>query len=198
MGVFLPTHFSVAQSIHINFDLLAESDFFQPIMSFLMPKHDIYLYAVTAPNEYDIHFDANWWEWSMADLHMKYDEAQDLPDNEFTNGWSSFLWWSRNPGWPVQFENQTWVINLTAENTWHVTLYAQREATVPYTIEYCLERLVWTWCDIETGTAYGSEWTGIILTWMAYTWFTLQTWDEVNITSGWTVQYRYTRNIYHA
>lgn len=162
-----------------------------------MPKHDIYLYAVAEPNEYDIHFDANWWVWSMADLHMKYDEKKSLPDNEFTRDWFTFKWWSTNSWWPEEFENQTEVINLTATHSWVVTLYAQRESEISYTIEYCLERLTWSWCDIvEIGTGYGSEWTGIILTWMVYTWFTLQTWDEVDITSGWIVQYRYIRNTY--
>ena len=193
VGVLLPTCFSVAQNYGPTEDDLKGKSF-----RFLMPNHALYLYAIIEKNTYIISFDGNGWVWSMSIMNMVYDEKENLLPNIFTKNWYTFRWWSTSKTWPVEYFDQAEVKNLTIENWGEVILYAQwDEDWTSYTVEYLLENLAWTWYDlVDTGSMYGAVWTGIIMTWKIYTWFTLQTWVEVSITSGWIVQYRYTRNTY--
>lgn len=194
VGVLLPTCFSVAQNYGPTEDDLKGKSF-----RFLMPNHALYLYAIIEKNTYIISFDGNGWVWSMSIMNMVYDEKENLLPNIFTKNWYTFRWWSTSKTWPVEYFDQAEVKNLTIENWGEVILYAQwDEDWTSYTVEYLLENLAWTWYDlVDTGSMYGAVWTGIIMTWKIYTWFTLQTWVEVSITSGWIVQYRYTRNTYN-
>jgi len=164
-----------------------------------MPKHDIWLYAETEPNTYTVLFDGNWWMWSMSGMDMTYDVEVNLLANNFTRNWYIFWWWSTNKTWIVEYSDQQLVKNLTAENSGEVILYAQRmESEVPYTIEYYMENVAWTWYDlVETGAEQGVAGPTVVITWKIYTWFTLQTGAEVNITSGWIVPYYYDRNTYN-
>lgn len=191
VGVALPTHFSVALDFGVSLANLG-----LPSFSFLMPNYSLSLYANTAPNRYTIHFNGNWnTTGSMADMNMLYDEMQSLPPNTFIKNWFAFIWWSTSAGWDVEYMDQTGVINLTTEDWWEVTLYAQWVDAVPYIIEYYQENIAWTWYDlVETGSTYGAPGTWIILTWNTYTWFTLRTWTEVNIVSGCVIPYYYIRN----
>lgn len=195
-GAFLLTDFSVAQ----NYYMPTGNDLFGKLLRFVMPDSPVYWYAITEPNTYTIYFDWNWdTSWSMSGMSMVYDQKRNLLPNGFERDWYIFKWWSSSEWWEVEYLDQTGVINLTTEDWWEVVLYAQRsEAGVPYIIEYYQENVAWTWYDLVwTGIGYGNEGTGIVLTWNMYTWFTLQTWDEVSISSGWVVPYRYTRNTYN-
>ena len=195
VGASLLTHFSFSQNYWPT-----EENMFARTFTFRMPNQPVYLYAITAPNTYTIHFDGNWnTAWSMGSMPMTYDQEANLLANNFTKEWSTFRWWSRSSEWPVEFEDGTGVINLTAEDLWNVTLYAQRsEADVPYIVEYLLEKPTWSWYDSAgTGIEYGPAGPWVVTTGQIFTWFTLQTWEAINITSGGTVQYHYTRNTYN-
>ena len=191
----LPTDFSVAQSFDpTDSDLLGKS------FRFLMPNNPVYLYAITVPNTYTIYFDGNWnTSWYMSNMNMTYGQKEKLLPNTFTKEWYDFQWWSTSEIGTVEYLDESEVKNLTAEDLGVVVLYAQwRVLDVPYTIEYLQENVAWTWYDlIETGSVYGAPWIGVILSWKIYTWFTLQTGSEIIITSGWVVQYHYTRNTYN-
>ena len=54
VGLLMPTCFSFSQS----YDLL-ENKIFNPWLQFIMPGHDVWLYAVIEPNQYTITFNAN-------------------------------------------------------------------------------------------------------------------------------------------
>ncbi len=193
IGASLLTNFSVAQNYGPS-----DSDLLDKLIHFLMPNNTLYLTASTEPNTYTIHFDGNWWIWIMDSLPMTYDQEKNLLANNFVKDWSAFKWWSSTQAWEVEYADKESVKNLTAQDGWQVTLYAQRESKVPYIIEYYQENLDWTWYDfVETGTEYAMVWPQTILTWKTYEWFTLQTWAEVIITSGAVIPYRYTRNTYH-
>ena len=164
-----------------------------------MPDNPVYLYVQTEPNVYTIFFDGNWsTAWSMDSMKMFYGETKNLLPNGFVKNWFIFKWWSTGELWVVEYLDQGEVTNLTWMDSWVVILYAQRlDIRVPFVIEYYQENVAWTWYDlVGTGSGYGPMWPYIITTWQMYTWFTLQTWAEVSISSGWTVPYYYTRNTY--
>ena len=177
VGALLPTHFSVAQSFWLN-----PSDLWNPSLTFTMPDYSVYLYAVTEANTYTISFDANGWVWSMTGLDMTYDKAKLLPKNTFTNEWLSFLWWSENPWWPVQYLDQKGVKNLTTEDWGEVILYAQWWTQVSYTVEYYKENLEW-WYDVVTWVQYGASDTVWVAEELSFTWFTYDSWNVNNVTT---------------
>ena len=194
IGASTLTYFTFAQNYETLWDRL-----FDRVLQFIMPKHDIWLYAETEPNRYTVSFDGNWWMWSMSGMDMIYDVEVNLLANNFTRNWYIFGWWSTSKTWMIEYSNQQLVKNLTAENSGEVVLYAQRTGSqVPYTIEYYVENVDGTWYDlVETGAEYGVVGPQVVMTGKTYTWFTLQTGAEVNITSGWVVPYYYTRNTYN-
>lgn len=194
VGTLLPTNFSVAQNYWP-----IESDLINRILNFIMPNYSVYLYSITEPNTYTIYFNGNWsTSWIMSSMNMTYDKEETLIPNKFTKDWYAFKGRSSSQTWSVEFLNQSEVKNLTADDLWVVILYAQREGEVAYTVEYYQENVAWTWYDlVDTGIMYAIPWIGIIQTWNNYTWFTLQTWSEFIISSGWIVPYYYTRNSYN-
>ena len=193
MGALLPMNFSVAQ----NYGPTDDNLFFRSF-TFRMPNYPLYLYVITEPNTYRIHFNGNWsTSWSMDSMNMTYDEERYLLENKFIKDGYDFQWWSRSVTWAVEYLDKSWVKNLTTVNSGEVTLYAQREWGVTYVVEYYQENVAWTGYDLVwTGIMSWKAWTWIILTWKEYTWFTLQTGDEITISSWWVVPYYYTRNPY--
>lgn len=194
VGTFLPTNFSVAQNYGIT-----EIDLLKRILEFIMPNNSVYIYAITEPNTYTIYFDGNWnTSWNMNSMNMTYGNEENLIANNFTKDWCIFKWWSSSKTWIVEYLDKAEVKNLTADDQWVVTLYAQWEFKVPFTIEYYQENVAWTWYDlVGTSTWYAIAWPRTIMTGEIYTWFTLQTWVEVSIVSGWSIPYYYTRNSYN-
>ena len=195
-GTLMFPDFSVAQD---SWPTQSELSTKGKSFSFLMPNYSLYFYVLTEPNKYTIHFDANGGSWIMTGMSMIYDNTWvNLPLNEFTRDWYSFMWWSRRESGDVEYLNGAEVRNLTYVESGEVTLYAQWWWwVVPYIIEYYQEEVDGTWFVlIGSGIEYGPVWPYIITTGQEYTWFTLQTWAEVSIVSGWTVPYYYTRNPY--
>ena len=191
----LLTGFSFAQ----NYGPLNNNDLFGRILRFAMPNNPVYLYAIVEPNKYTISFDGNGsTSWNMGKMNMIYDEKETLLPNSFSRDWYIFNWWSSSKTWTVEYLDKSEVRNLTTVDSGEIILYAQRESKVPFIIEYYQENVAWTWYDlVETSTGYSIVGPRVIMTWKTYTWFTLQTWTEVNITSGWVVPYYYTRNSYN-
>ncbi len=193
----LPVYFSVAQ----NFDSLIGDLLKSGVLSFIMPEHDVYLYAVTEPNKYTIHFDGNEGYWDMSGLEMTYDEWKNLPANSFIRDWFIFNWWNTESGWTwTWFADESWVLNLTTQDSGQVTLFAQRVWAIPYTVNYILEDLDW-WDEFGgSETLYNTGGTQVcISTWKIFTWFTLLTGECFDINPDWTstVVYNYTRNKYN-
>lgn len=196
-GASLLTDFSVAQDYWPTESYLSTKG---KSFSFIMPNYSLYFYVLSEPNSYTVHFDGNGGVWSMDGMNMIFDKTWvSLPLNEFTKDWYSFMWWSRSESWDVEFLDGAEVKNLTYVESGEVVLYAQRWwSQVPYVIEYYQENVDWTWYDlVGIGSGYGPAGPHIITTGQTYTWFTLQTWAEVSIVSGWVVPYYYTRNTYN-
>ena len=196
-GASLLTDFSVAQDYWPTESYLSTKG---KSFSFIMPNYSLYFYVLSEPNSYTVHFDGNGGVWSMDGMNMIFDKTWvSLPLNEFTKDWYSFMWWSRSESWDVEFLDGAEVKNLTYVESGEVVLYAQRWwSQVPYVIEYYQENVDWTWYDlVGIGSGYGPAGPYIITTGQTYTWFTLQTWAEVSIVSGWVVPYYYTRNTYN-
>ena len=195
-GTLMFPDFSVAQD---SWPTQSELSTKGKSFSFLMPNYSLYFYVLTEPNRYTIHFDANGGSWIMTGMSMIYDKTWvSLPLNKFTKDWYSFVWWSTSESWEVEYLDGAEVKNLTYVESGEVTLYAQWWWwVVPYIIEYYQEEVDGTWFVlVGSGIEYGPVWPYIITTGQEYTWFTLQTWAEVSIVSGWTVPYYYTRNPY--
>jgi hypothetical protein len=87
IGASMLTYFSFAQNYETLWDRL-----FDRVLQFIMPKHDIWLYAETEPNTYTVLFDGNWWMWSMSGMDMTYDVEVNLLANNFTRNWYIFWW----------------------------------------------------------------------------------------------------------
>ena len=197
VGLLVPACFSFSQSYDLwGYDLL-ESRIFNPWFQFIMPNHDVWLYAVVEPNQYTISFNGNWSStWTMSDMTgVKYDERVILPENTFIKEWFGFAWWSRDEAWPAEFLDQTWVMNLTTEDWVTVTLYAQRIGENPYIAQYYYENLEW-WEDlIWTGILYSTQERLCISTWEIATWFMLLTGECFDINPDWSteVPYHYQR-----
>ena len=193
MGAFLFTHFSIAQNYGPTDEALLGRS-----LRFIMPNRALYLYAIIAPNTYTISFDGNEsTSWSMNSMSMSYGERANLSPNNFVKDWFIFKWWSRTKTWGVEYLDQEEVESLTAVDWWEVILYAQREWEVPYTVEYYLENLDGTYDRVWSDVMYWIAGSQVPPTSVTYTWFTLQPGAEVSVTSGWVVQYRYTRNTYN-
>ncbi len=196
IGASMLTYFSFAQ----NYDELIKENLIKRVLHFMMPEHNVYLYAVTEANTYRIVFDENWGTWSMSGMDMVFNEAKKpLLANTFTKDWFIFNWWSTNKTWPVEYSDQELVNNLTTENDVDVVLYAQRTGWgIPYTALYWLEDLEWWDEYVGSEVLYSAEETVCILTWKIFTWFKLQTGACFPINPDWTteVTYNYTRNEY--
>lgn len=193
----LPIYFSVAQNYGPT-----EIGLLNKLFSFIMPNKPVYLYAIVEPNKYTISFNGNWsTAWSMESMNMIYDQQANLLENGFTRDWYIFKWWSTSEAWTaVEFLDQATVENLATEDGDEVILYAKRTVEIPYKINYYQENLAWDDYElIETSDELATNVSRVVLTWRTYTWFTLQTWDEISINTDWSsvVSYYYKRNTYN-
>ena len=117
MGALLPIDFSVAQ----NYGPTDDNLFFRSF-TFRMPNYPLYLYVITEPNTYRIHFNGNWnTSWSMDSMNMAYDEEKNLLENKFIKDGYDFQWWSTSVTWAVEYLDKSWVKNLTTVNSGEVT-----------------------------------------------------------------------------
>ncbi len=89
----------------------------------------ITLYAVWMPNKYTVHFDANGGRGEMEDILLTYDQAANLPLNQFTRnneyGDSTFLGWNIAADTrEVMYQDGAEVMNMTELDGSILTLYA--------------------------------------------------------------------------
>ena len=96
------------------------------------------LYAQWTPNPYQVRFNANEGEGTMANQDFVYDAEQALTENAFTRTGYTFKQWTANAdGSGASYADKASVKNLTAELNGIVDIYAQWQV-VPYTISYDL------------------------------------------------------------
>ena len=82
------------------------------------------LYAVWAPVECVIHFDANGGIGEMSDAAARYDEVYTIPDCDFTKPGVAFLGWATNATGGVVFKPGDSIANVTSKPGTAFTLYA--------------------------------------------------------------------------
>ena len=153
--------------------------------SFIMPAHDVWLYAMTEANNYFVdyhgHGETSWeMSWSM----FTYDTTWDLEPNAYVKTWYTFKDWNEDEnGNGTGHANEAKVFNWTAEESGHVHIYAQWTAN-RYSIDYTLN-------DSGVSPAYHPQ----TPTWAAYdqpieivnpsrTWYTFSGWDITNMGTG--------------
>ncbi|MBQ2202624.1 MAG: InlB B-repeat-containing protein, partial [Clostridia bacterium] len=124
------------------------------------------LYAVWAPHEYDVRFNANapsgtTASGSMDNQHFVYGTAQNLTENAFTVTNYVFKGWATSRTGGVEYTDKKEVMNLTAEDGAIINLYAVWEkAQVKYTVEHYLLGMETKVADdtqtpdLEAGTQY--------------------------------------------
>ena len=97
--------------------------------------------GIWTANTYNVEFNSNGGEGTMAAQLFTYDEAQTLSPNAFTRNGHVFLGWSDKADGSVIYNDQAEVKNLLAGGT--VTLYAQWEVgeAVEYKVVYYGENL---------------------------------------------------------
>ena len=96
------------------------------------------MYAQWTPNPYQVAFNANNGEGTMANQNFTYDVEQALAENAFTRtGYTFKEWNTAADGSAVSYADKASVKNLTAELNGVVDVYAQWEV-IPYTIDYDL------------------------------------------------------------
>ena len=81
------------------------------------------LYAIWTANTYNVVFNANGGEGSMASQEFVYDQAESLSQNTFTKQGYSFAGWATSATSNVVYADQASVGNLVAEG--EITLYAK-------------------------------------------------------------------------
>ena len=98
------------------------------------------LYAQWKANTYTVKFDANGGSGDIpADISATYDKEFELPENTFEKiGYNFAGWNTKTDGKGTNYEANTKVKNLTAENGATVTLYAQWANRGTHNINYVL------------------------------------------------------------
>ena len=107
--------------------------------SFIMPNHDVYLYAITAPNTYHVHYDGNGaTSWTMVDSDYTYDRAGTLKANAFEKWWYTWTGWNTQAnGGGTAYGSGATVLNWTATDGETIPIYAQWSVN-GYEITYLL------------------------------------------------------------
>lgn len=157
--------------------------------SFIMPAHDVWLYAVTAANHYFVDF--NWHgetSWEMDPQEMVYDTEENLKSNAYGKTWYTFSGWNRaEDGSSTWYTNGQAVKNLTGVESGHVPLYAQWNAN-SYNIQYVMNDSGGTSQAVHNGaagqnpTTLAYDVTGNV-THPSRTWYTFSGWQITNMDS---------------
>ena len=121
------------------YDSLIESDFTQRVLNFLMPNHDVYLYAETEPNTYYVDYYGNTHtSGTMSRDTFTYDDTWTLSPNGFGKLWYTFTGWNTEAsGGGTNYADQASVFNWTAVDSGLINIYAQWKAN-SYNITYDL------------------------------------------------------------
>ena len=96
----------------------------------LFDDGDIVLYAVWKAHSYTVAYDANGGTSTMADSTHIFGTVSTLSENTFTKTGCSFVGWATERNGKVVYVDKAEVINLTAEESQVITLYAVWEKTV--------------------------------------------------------------------
>ena len=91
---------------------------------FTMPDNDVTISGSFTANTYTVKFDPNGGSGTMEDMSFKYDEAQNLTANSFTNEGYNFTGW-KIAGTETTLGDEQNVNNLTTEANGVITLVAQ-------------------------------------------------------------------------
>ena len=103
---------------------LQQADFERNPLQFLMPDSNVYLYAVTEPNNYYVEFHGNTGTGTMEKQTFTYDDPQELNPNAFTKTWYTYSGWNTDAnGGGSGYADKQEVENLAETGT--VDLYAQ-------------------------------------------------------------------------
>ena len=134
-NLLTPLSYASAQTDLGNFDSITF-----PVAAksfrFVMPAHDVFLYAVTEANKYYVHYNGSWHtSWEMPDDTFTYDETWHLSAIWFYKTWYTFTEWKDWSG--VSHEDQAEVLKWTTESGGTVDIYAQWNAN-RYNIHYDL------------------------------------------------------------
>ena len=140
--------------------------------SFIMPAHDVFLYAITEANTYTVDYEGHWeTSWTMSGKVFTYDSGDNLDLNAFNKTWYTFTkWTTEEDGGGSGFTNGQEVLNLTSVDNAHVPIYAQWWANT-YSIDYDLND------DGSTSKASHPK----TPTWLSYD----ETWTIENPTRTW-------------
>lgn len=169
-----------------SYDLLNDADFKQRVLNFMMPNHDVYLYAVTEANKYYVNYKWNTeTSWTMPRKQFTYDTTWTLDANKFAKTWYTFTGWNTNAwGAGTDYSDQAEVFNWTAVDSGEIDIYAQWMAN-KYNIFYNLNPGTGTSTPVHTGShpteaTYNNPFT---VTNPSRTWYTFTGWNISNMDS---------------
>lgn len=155
------------------------------------------------PNTYTIKFDSNGGTGNMSDLKLKYDELNALTNNKFTKNGFKFVGWNTMAnGSGESFTNMQRILNLTANDSDTITLYAQWEKTDGYDtifkVEHYKENVDGGYKLEETDTYEAISGTEATPDRKLYKGFTAPAAQTVTVAEDGStlVKYYYTRNSY--
>lgn len=192
-NLLAPLSYASAQTDLGNFDSITF-----PVTAksfrFVMPAHDVFLYAVTEANKYFVEYYGHGsTTWSLYTWEQTYDTTWDLLDNRYEKLWYSFKEWNREEGWTGAGypESATNVVdNWTDVQSGVVPVYAQWDPN-RYNIHYDLSdgtgTSSWVHAKEPTSWKYDEELT---IPNASRTWYTFSGWyitgmDENPHIIGW-------------
>lgn len=162
-------------------------------LSFIMPNHDVFLYAMTEANNYFVKYNGNTHtSWEMWTGTFTYDTTWHLETNKFAKTWYTFTWWNTQAwGWGTWYEDGASVWNWTAVESGLVNIYAQWKAN-GYRIIYDLNdddggTSEWVHSKEPSELDYNQTWTIVnpSRTWYGFSGWTITNMDSEAHIVGW-------------
>ena len=181
------------------YDALTTGDLKNQGLRFVMPDHDVFLYAITEANKYFVEYSGTTkTSWTMDNDTFTYDTAWDLSPNLYKKTWYTFAEWNRqlNGGGTGYADWATWVVlNWTATESGVVPIYAQWTPNT-YNISYNLNKGDGSNDPVHTGShpttaTYDSGFTvtNPSRTWYSFSGWTISNMDSEKHTVGWGESY---------
>lgn len=181
------------------YDALTTGDLKNQGLRFIMPDHDVFLYAITEANKYFVEYSGTTkTSWTMGNVEYTYDKAWDLSPNLYKKTWYTFTEWNRqvNGGGSGYADWATWVVlNWTTTENDVVPIYAQWTPNT-YNISYNLNKGDGTSDPVHTGShpttaTYDTSFTVNVpsRTWYAFSGWTISNMDSEKHTVWWAESY---------
>ena len=181
------------------YDALTTGDLKNQGLRFIMPDHDVFLYAITEANKYFVEYSGTTkTSWTMGNVEYTYDTAWDLSPNLYKKTWYTFTEWNRqvNGGGSGYADWATWVVlNWTTTENDVVPIYAQWTPNT-YNISYNLNKGDGTSDPVHTGShpttaTYDTSFTVNVpsRTWYAFSGWTISNMDSEKHTVWWAESY---------